>query len=205
MSPNFRVCVYCASSEAVDVRHRRVAAELGRAVAGQGWGLVYGGGSIGLMGEVARAALSAGAEVVGVIPNRLADREIALEHVTELIRTETMRERKALMDERSDAFIVLPGGIGTLEELLEIMTLKQLGYHDRAIVVLDDGGYWGPLLEQFRRMVAEGLAGESVLNLIDVVPDVEGAVAAIHDYRPPAAVSGQEAVEVQLEATESHP
>jgi uncharacterized protein (TIGR00730 family) len=205
MSVNFRVCVYCASSDVVDVRHRRVAAELGRAIAGQGWGLVYGGGSIGLMGEVARAALSAGAEVVGVIPNRLADREIALERVTELIRTETLRERKALMDERSDAFVVLPGGIGTLEELLEIMTLKQLGFHDRAIVVLDDGGYWGPLLEQFRRMVAEGLAGESVLHLVDVVPDAEGAVAAIHRYQPPAAVSGQEAVEVQLESTESQP
>ncbi len=179
-----RVCVFCASSEDVDPRFRKVAAELGRGLAASGWELVYGGGNIGLMGEVARAALAAGARVTGVIPERLARREIALEDVTELIRTETLRERKALMDARSDAFVVLPGGIGTLEELVEIVTLKQLGYHNRAIVVVDADGFWDPLLEQLRRMVESRLAASSLLTLWQVVPDVETALAALAQYRP---------------------
>lgn len=178
------VCVYCASSESVSAELRALAAELGHALAAQGWSLVYGGGNVGLMGEVARAALAAGAHVTGVIPHRLADREIALEDVTELVRTETMRERKGLMDDRSDAFVVLPGGIGTLEELVEILTLKQLGYHDRAIVVLDAGGYWDPFLAQLDRMVEMGLADASLPGLLDATHDVAGTIAAIRGYRP---------------------
>jgi uncharacterized protein (TIGR00730 family) len=179
-----RVCVFCASSEHVEPRFREVAAELGRGLASAGWELVYGGGNIGLMGEVARAALAAGAKVTGVIPDRLARREIALDDVTELIRTETLRERKALMDARSDAFVVLPGGIGTLEELVEIITLKQLGFHNRAIIVVDADGYWDPLLEQLRRMVDSRLASPSLLGLWQVVPDVDAALAALADYQP---------------------
>jgi uncharacterized protein (TIGR00730 family) len=187
MSSIRTVCVYCASSEAVDPVHRQVAAELGRAIAAEGWGLVYGGGNIGLMGEVARAALEAGAPVTGVIPHRLADREIALESVSELLRVETMRERKAIMDERSDAFVVLPGGIGTLEELVEMITLKQLGWHHRAIVVLDSDGFWDPLLAQLRRMVDGRLAEPSLLELFHVARDVPEALAVLHAYSPPPA------------------
>ncbi len=183
MSP-LTVCVYCASSEGVDPSRRRVAAELGRAIAAQGWRMVYGGGNVGLMGEVARAALAAGVHVTGVIPHRLADREVALEAVTELIRTDTMRERKAIMDERSDAFVVLPGGIGTLEELIEIVTLKQLAYHDRPVVVVDDDGFWDPLLAQLRRMVADGLADPAVQDLYAVVRDVPEAVDALRKAGP---------------------
>jgi len=109
---------------------------------------------------------------------------LVLEDVTELVRTETMRERKGLMDDRSDAFVVLPGGIGTLEELVEILTLKQLGYHDRAIVVLDAGGYWDPFLAQLDRMVELGLAAASLPSLLDATHDVAGTVAAIRGYRP---------------------
>jgi uncharacterized protein (TIGR00730 family) len=137
------------------------------------------------MGEVARAALAAGAHVTGVIPHRLARPEIAFDGVTELIRTETMRERKQIMDERSDAIVVLPGGIGTLEELVEILTLKQLGYHDRAIVVLDSAGYWDPLLAQLKRMIAEGMAYPSLAGLWQVTIDVEGTIEALRTYRPP--------------------
>jgi uncharacterized protein (TIGR00730 family) len=199
-----RICVYCASSEAVAPEHRAAAAELGRAIADRGWSLVYGGGSIGLMGEVARAALAAGAHVTGVIPHRLAEREVALEAVSELIRTETMRERKAIMDDRADAFVVLPGGVGTLEELVEILSLKQLGYHDRAIVILDSAGYWDPLLGQLRRMVDERLAGEALLGLFDVTTNVAETVAALAAYRP---ISGRGAAEadVALEATDVPP
>jgi uncharacterized protein (TIGR00730 family) len=192
-----RVCVFCASSEAVDRRYREVAADLGKGLAAAGWELIYGGGNLGLMGEVARAALASGARVTGIIPDRLADREVALDQVTELIRTDTLRERKALMDARSDAFVVLPGGIGTLEELVEILTLKQLGYHHRAVVVVDADGYWDPLLEQVRRMVDQRLAAPSLLSLWQVVPDVRSALAALAGYTPPAVREVTDAVELE--------
>jgi len=183
--PAFRVCVFCASSEAVGEPYRALAAELGTAIAATGWGLVYGGGNVGLMGEVARAALAAGGHVTGVIPHRLATREIALEEVTELIRTDTMRERKKIMDDRSDAFVVMPGGIGTLEELVEILTLRMLGFHDRAIVLLDPDGYWSPLLDQLQRMVDQGLAHTELWRLWDTTRDVASTIAAIRAPQPP--------------------
>jgi uncharacterized protein (TIGR00730 family) len=165
----FSVCVFCSSSEAVSTAERAIAAELGSGIAKRGWRLVYGGGNVGLMGEVARATLAAGGEVLGVIPHRLATREIALDEVTELVRTETMRERKGIMDEQSDAFIVLPGGIGTLEEVVEIITLKQLGYHGRPVVLLDVDGYWAPLRAQLDRMVEHRFAVPELLTLFDAV------------------------------------
>jgi uncharacterized protein (TIGR00730 family) len=179
MTPHVSVCVFCASSEAVPNGDRAVAAELGRGIAGEGWGLVYGGGGIGLMGEVARAALAAGGHVTGVIPHRLATREVAFDGATELIRTDTMRERKGIMDARSDAFVILPGGIGTLEELLEIITLKQLGYHDRPVVLLDPRGFWAPLRAQLERIVGEGFAVPAVQELWDLAQTVPEALVAI--------------------------
>lgn len=173
------VCVYCSSSEAVSDRYRAVAAELGENMALRGWHLVYGGGNVGLMGEVARAALAAGAHVTGVIPHALADREVALGEVTELIRVETMRERKRLMDERADAFVILPGGIGTLEELLEVLTLKQLGFHQRPIILLDPDGFWDPLRQQLDEMVAAGLASPGLLGLLEITGDVVKALDAV--------------------------
>lgn len=176
-TPLFSVCVFCSASESVSDTERAAAAALGRDLAARGWRLVYGGGNVGLMGEVARAALGAGGYVLGVIPHRLAVREIALEEVTELIKTDTMRERKAHMDAQSDAFLVLTGGIGTLEELIEILTLKQLGYHDRPIVLLDPEDYWGPLLAQLERMVERDLASESLWDLFSVARDAEHALS----------------------------
>lgn len=199
------ICVFCASSEAVADTDRAVAAGLGRALAAEGWGLVYGGGNVGLMGEVARAALSSGGHVTGVIPHRLVEAEFALDDVTELIRTETMRERKAIMDARSDAFVVLPGGIGTLEELVEILTLKQLGYHDRPIVVLDPRGYWEPLHAQVDRMVDEHLASASLRTLWRTVADVDAALDAVRaGLQRPRRVGVADAGEA-LEAVESPP
>ena len=179
IAPVPTVCVYAASSEAVHARFRAVAGELGAAVAGEGWGVVYGGGGVGLMGEVARAALAAGGRVTGIIPHLLDRRELALEGVTELIRTDTLRERKQLMDDRADAFVVLPGGPGTLEELMEILTLRQLGYHDRPIVLLDADGYWDPLLAQFARMEEEHLAHGPVAALLTTARTVDDAMAAL--------------------------
>lgn len=190
------IAVFCASSEAAPQEDRRVAAELGKAIAAEGWRLVYGGGNVGLMGEVARAALAGGAHVTGVIPHRLAERELALEEVDELIHTETMRERKGIMDERSDAFIVLAGGIGTLEELVEIITLKQLGFHQRAVLILDPRGYWGPLCDQFERMVDEAFADPGLLRLWEVVTDVPATIEALRTYQPtPPAPTALEEVE----------
>lgn len=173
--------MFCASSEAVGSADRAVAAALGGAIADRGWRLVYGGGGIGLMGEVARGALGAGGAVLGVIPHRLAIREVALPEVTELVLTDTMRERKHRMDAESDAFVVLPGGIGTLEELVEILTLKQLGYHDRPIVLLDPTDYWKPLREQLDTMIAGSLSAPSILALFEVADDPGGALGAIAD------------------------
>lgn len=183
----YRVCVFCASSEAVPADLRRVAAELGTALAQRGWGLVYGGGNVGLMGEVGRSALAAGGEVIGVIPHRLVERELALDGLTQLVRTDTMRERKNLMDAHSDAFVVLPGGIGTLEELLEIITLKQLGYHTRAIVLLDPQRFWDPLLAQLARIVEERFARPDLAQLWRVTRDVAEALGYLERYEEPAA------------------
>lgn len=194
----FSVCVFCSASESVSAAERTVASDLGRALADRGWRLVYGGGNVGLMGEVARAALQAGGEVLGVIPHRLATLEIALDEVTELVKTDTMRERKARMDVESDAFIVLTGGIGTLEELVEILTLKQLGYHARPIVLLDPEDYWRPLRAQLERMVDRGLAAGSMWELFSVTADAQEALALAaappHPHHP--------AAREELEATE---
>jgi cytokinin riboside 5'-monophosphate phosphoribohydrolase len=181
--PPFSVCVFCASSDAVTAADRAVATELGAGIASRGWRLVYGGGGIGLMGEVARGALRVGGSVLGVIPERLVSREVALLDGPELIRTQTMRERKHHMDEASDAFVVLPGGIGTLEELVEILTLKQLGYHDRPIVLLDPDDHWAPLRRQLSRMVERRLSAPSVLELFEVATDVDGALSALTHAR----------------------
>jgi uncharacterized protein (TIGR00730 family) len=203
--PHVTVCVFCASSEAVSDADRAVAAELGRALASEGWGLVYGGGAVGLMGEVARAALGAGGHVTGVIPHRLDTREVAFRDVTELIRTDTMRERKGIMDARSDAFVILPGGIGTLEELLEIITLKQLGYHDRPVVLLDPRGFWEPLRAQLDRIVEEGLAPPTVHELWDLARNVTEAFAAIRRGIVVPSPAGRRSDAEALEAIEAPP
>jgi uncharacterized protein (TIGR00730 family) len=195
----FSVCVFCASSEAVSSQDRAVAAELGRAIAARGWRLVYGGGGIGLMGEVARAVLAEGGEVLGVIPHKLVTREIALPEVTELVVTDTMRERKHRMDHEADAFVVLPGGIGTLEELVEVLTLKQLGYHDRPIVLLDPRNHWKPLLDQLEVMIAAELSPPSILRLFEVTEDPEATLAACAN---PAQEAGHPDAAEELETIE---
>jgi uncharacterized protein (TIGR00730 family) len=140
-----QLCVYCGSSGAVEARYREAASELGVRLAAAGIELVYGGGRVGLMGLLADAVLSAGGQVIGVIPRRLLDAEVAHRGVTELIIVDNMRDRKRLMAEKADAFAVLPGGIGTLDELFEILSWKQLGLHDKPILLVDIGGYWTPL------------------------------------------------------------
>ena len=176
MTTELTICVYCASSREVSQDLRAVARRVGTGLAERSWQLVYGGGGIGLMGEVAHAAMSAGGKVVGIIPERLLDREAASPDLSELHVVDTMRQRKHLMDSLADAFLVLPGGIGTLEEFMEIITLRQLGYHDRPVVLLDPDGFWTPLREQFDRMVTHGLARAGVRDLYAVTHDVDEAL-----------------------------
>ncbi|KPV52238.1 hypothetical protein SE17_16680 [Kouleothrix aurantiaca] len=173
------ICVYCASSNAIAEDYFALARELGAAMAEQGMGLVYGGGSVGMMGELARAVHAAGGHVVGVIPQFLLDREVGYLQADELIVTTTMRERKRMMDERAAAFVALPGGFGTLEELLEILTLRQLGYHDKPIIIVNAGGFFDPLLAQFERGFASGFTHERYRRLYEVAGSVSEALALL--------------------------
>jgi uncharacterized protein (TIGR00730 family) len=159
------VCVFCSSAGGLPEAYRSAARDLGAELAGRGHRLVYGGGNVGLMGEVARSVHEHGGTVVGVIPQGLVDRELAYDPADELLVTGTMRERKAEMDARADAFVALPGGFGTLEELLEVLTLRQLRLHDRPIVLVNVAGYWDPFLAMVSDMIDQGFAplGEGTL------------------------------------------
>ncbi|WP_299814619.1 TIGR00730 family Rossman fold protein [uncultured Roseibium sp.] len=150
------VCVYCGSSFGSDPSHEAAATRLGQLIAEAGLRLVYGGGSVGLMGTVANAALESGGAVTGIIPHFLEKREVMLESLDDLIVTKDMHERKHLMFQKSDAFIALPGGIGTLEEAVEMMTWAQLGQHRKPVALANINGFWSPLLELFDHMRAQG-------------------------------------------------
>jgi uncharacterized protein (TIGR00730 family) len=174
-----RLCVYCGSSGAVDIRYQEAASELGVRLAQAGIGLVFGGGRIGLMGLIADAALAAGGIVTGIIPSRLRDAELAHQGVTELIVVSSMHERKLLMAEKADAFAILPGGIGTLDEMFEIVSWKQLGLHDKPILLVDVGGYWAPLRALLDHIVANGFARSETHGLLQTVPTVAALMAAL--------------------------
>ena len=177
------VCVYCGSAGAVDQRYRAAADELGRSLAAAGITLVFGGGRIGLMGIAADAALAAGGQVIGVIPASLRDAELAHSGVSELVVVDTMHDRKRVMAERSDAFAVLPGGIGTLDEAFEILTWRQLRLHDKPIFLVDIAGYWQPLRALLDHIVARRFAASLVPRLVEIVPTVSALMVAL---APPA-------------------
>ncbi|WP_159998620.1 TIGR00730 family Rossman fold protein [Roseomonas sp. 18066] len=151
-----RVCVFCGSNPGGNPAYAEAARQLGRAIADRGLGLVYGGGHVGLMGIVADAAMRQGAEVIGIIPETLMRREVGHGAITDLRVVGTMHERKAMMADLSDGFVVLPGGIGTLEEAVEAFTWTQLGIHDKGLVFLDTEGYWQRMGAVFDHMVEEG-------------------------------------------------
>lgn len=171
MGVPFSLCVYCGSRAGLDDHHAAAAQAVGRAVGERGWRLVYGGGSVGLMGIAADAALAAGAQVVGVIPRSLVAREVEHRGLTELIVVESMHQRKQAMAERADAFVALPGGIGTLEELFEVWTWRQLGYHDQPIGLLNTAGYYDPLLAFMRRSVDAGFVSAETVAMVEVDTD----------------------------------
>lgn len=166
------LCVYCGSRDGLDPAHLAAAREVGREIGRRGWRLVYGGGHTGLMGAVADTALEAGAKVIGIIPDRLIERELGHGGVTELQVVRSMHERKQKMAEQSDAFIALPGGIGTMEEIFEIWTWRQLGYHRKALGLLNVGGYYDALLSFIDRSQADGFLWPDVQALLQVDTDI---------------------------------
>jgi len=180
-----RICVFCGSSPGRRPAFASAAAELGARLARDGIGLVYGGGSVGLMGTVADAALAAGGEVQGVIPNVLSEKEVAHRGLTRLHVVKSMHERKALMAEMSDAFVALPGGFGTLDELFEAIAWGQLGIHRKPIGLLDVEGYFDSLVSFVDRAVEDGFVRPAYRGLFVRSDTVDGLLAALARHQPP--------------------
>lgn len=173
------ICVFCASASGLPAVYRDAARRLGAEMARRGHRLVYGGGNVGLMHEVAHSVHAGGGEVFGAIPRSLVERELAYGPADELVVTETLRERKAEMDAHADAFVALPGGFGTMEELLEVLTLRQLRLHDRPIVLVNANDFWDPFLTMVRGMISQGFAPEGEGLLFEVAKTPEDAVALV--------------------------
>ena len=168
-----QLCVYCASSDRLDPKYAEAAAAVGREMVRRGWGLVYGGGKVGLMGAVAKAVKTSGGRVVGVIPEFMKVKELAYEGADEMHSVVTMRERKLMMETRADAFVALPGGWGTIEEIMEILTLRQLDVLRKPVVIFNQDGFYDELLKFFDRMIAEKFNKPSNLQLFTVATTVE--------------------------------
>jgi uncharacterized protein (TIGR00730 family) len=184
------VCVYCGSGLGLNPAYRAAARTLGAAFAANDIGLVYGGGSLGLMGEVARSTLDSGGRVTGIIPSFLVEKEAMMRDVDEMIVTEDMHERKRLMFERSDAFVALPGGVGTLEELVEQLTWVQLGRHTKPVVVANIDGFWTPFLALLTHMKMDTFIRPGLdvrFTVVDDASRIVPAIASAWDNRPTTA------------------
>lgn len=180
-----RICVFCGSSFGTDPVHRRAARRLGDVLARRGLGLVYGGGNVGLMGELANSCLEHGGDVIGVIPRALADRELAHTGLPDLRVVESMHERKAVMADLADAFVALPGGLGTLEEFCEVLTWAQLGFHAKPCGLLSVAGYFDGLLAFLEQAVTAGFLRREHMQMVVVERDPEGLLDRLAVYRPP--------------------
>ena len=184
MSSIRSVCVYCGSSDGGDPRFAEAAEALGKSLAAEGIGLVYGGGGDGLMGRLARATLAGGGFVTGIIPNFLVRKEHALTDAQEMLVVENMHERKQAMFERADAFVALPGGLGTLEELLEVLSFRKLELHHRPVVLLNARGFYDPLVAQLERAVGEGLESSAHRSYWSLAENAQQAVELCEKLRP---------------------
>jgi len=173
------VCVYCSSSEAIEAGYLELAADVGKRLAADGHGLVSGGGRVSMMGAVARSARAGGARTVGVIPAHLIPFEVADTEADELIVVDSMRERKRVMDERSDGFLALPGGLGTFEELFEVWTARSLGMHDKPVVVLDPDGFYAPLWTYLDDLRGRGFVRATAMESLTRATSVEEAFAGL--------------------------
>jgi len=173
------LCIFCGSRFGSATAYHDQATRLGELCAGHGIDVIYGGGHVGLMGVVADRAMAAGGKVTGLIPERLLDREVGHHGISELIVTADMFDRKDQMIAKSDAFAVLPGGLGTLDEFFEVMTLKQLGYHQKPIILINIDGFWDPLIALIRQVVETGFADNNVYSMMQSVDDVDAVLPAL--------------------------
>ena len=180
----FSVCVYCGSRFGERPAYTQMAQALGTAIGARGWRLVYGGGKVGLMGTVADATLAAGGPVLGVIPDSLMRREVGHGGLTELQVVQTMHQRKHMMAEQADAFVALPGGIGTLEELFEVWSWRHLGYHGKPLALLDVEGFYQPLLQFLRHARAEGFVSAEQAGMLTVHTEVTDLLDSLAAARP---------------------
>ncbi|MFK7970104.1 MAG: TIGR00730 family Rossman fold protein [Bacteroidia bacterium] len=180
------VCVYCGANSGFDPAYAEAGKAFARELAQRGHGLVYGAGNVGMMGIIADEALAHGAHVLGVIPTFLKEKEVCHTGIQEVVVTETMHERKAIMEVRSDAFVALPGGFGTLDELCEILTWAQLGLHQKPIALLNVNGYFDPLLALADHMMQEGFLKKENRNLLIEATEVPALFDMLEQYDPPA-------------------
>lgn len=180
-----RVCVYAGSNRGARADYGAAAGKLADALVGRGLGVVYGGGNVGLMGVLADAVLDAGGEVIGVIPEALLAREVAHDGLTELRVVGSMHERKAAMTELADAFVALPGGFGTIEELVEVLTWSQLGLHAKPCALLDVAGYYAPLVAFFDHAVSEGFLRPQHREMLVVEQDADALLDRLTAWSPP--------------------
>jgi uncharacterized protein (TIGR00730 family) len=178
------LCVYCSSSDAVAPIYFETTEEVGARLARQGYTLIYGGGRIGLMGALARAVHQNGGRVIGIIPEFLRSKGLAYEAADELVITRDLRERKAAMEARADGFVTLPGGFGTLEEALEIITLKQLGLHAKPVVMVNTQGFYAPLLQLLEHIYQERFAKPDYRNLYHFASDASEVFSYLAAYQP---------------------
>ncbi len=192
----FTIAVFCGSSPGIDPIYMDTAREVGRALGRQGIAVVFGGGHVGLMGAVADAALGAGGHVTGVIPRALHEREVAHGAVSELIVVETMHERKTIMADRSDAFLALPGGPGTLEEITEQWTWAQLGIHEKPCGFLNVDGYYDPLIALVANMRDRGFTHPRYTDMLHFAAELDTILDAFRDYRPPARIRASPGLEM---------
>src|SRR4029079_9571173 len=181
------ITVYCSSSKSLASVYYDAGRELGRAIAENGWKLVYGGNNIGLMGVLADAVRDGGGKVVGITPKLFFDQGLDDKACDELVVTDGMRDRKAILEERGEAFIAMPGGLGTFEEIFEIIVGKQLGFHNKPIVLLNINGYWSPLLELIDRAIDQNFIKPKARELFYVTSTVADAMTHLRTYKPPRA------------------
>ncbi len=179
------VCVFCGSNPGNDIRHSLAAQKLGKIIAGEDLTLVYGGGNVGIMGELANSVLQYNGKVIGVIPKNLVEREVALKEVTELKIVTSMHERKTIMSELSDGFIAMSGGIGTLEELFEIWAWAHLGIHSKPIGLLNINGYYDSLVKFITGSINEGFMQKTDLDMIILENDPETLIEGMKTFKPP--------------------
>lgn len=176
------VCVFCGSRRGTSPKYRQAAKEIGKLIASQSWRLVYGAGNVGLMGDVSQAASDAGGKIFGVIPQHLVSMEVARDDLNHIIITETMHERKKVMIMNANAFVILPGGFGSLDEFFEVLTWRQLGLHDKPIILVNVDHYWDELISLADKIVAEKFAEQKKINqLFDVVNSSSEALRVLRN------------------------